>query len=44
MSYSNVSGNADREFDYGRATDQVVVGDWNRNGRDGLGVVRDLTK
>ncbi|WP_182353689.1 N-acetylmuramoyl-L-alanine amidase [Flaviflexus huanghaiensis] len=44
MSYSNVSGVADKEFDYGRIGDRVVVGDWDRDGRDGLGVVRDLTK
>ncbi|WP_082418286.1 peptidoglycan recognition protein family protein [Flaviflexus massiliensis] len=44
MSYSNVSGNADRKFNYGKATDNVVVGDWDRDGKDGIGVVRDLTK
>lgn len=44
MNYTNSSGVADKQFNYGKVSDRVVVGDWDRDGRDGLGVVRDLSK
>ena len=38
-----LGGNADIRTDYGRATDQVVVGDWDGNGTTTPGVRRGTT-
>jgi hypothetical protein len=35
-----VGGNADIELTYGRAGDTVLVGDWDGDGSDTLGVRR----
>jgi hypothetical protein len=40
LSNSFAGGNADVELTYGRATDEVFVGDWNGDGVDTLGVRR----
>lgn len=37
------SGNADIKLDYGRASDVTLLGDWNGDGEDTLGVVRSAT-
>ncbi|MFT3945128.1 MAG: NlpC/P60 family protein [Ancrocorticia sp.] len=36
------SGNADIRLDYGRAKDVALLGDWNGDGEDTLGVVRSV--
>lgn len=36
-------GDADRVLVYGRTTDKTLVGDWNGDGTDTLGVRRDDT-
>ncbi|WP_054952771.1 hypothetical protein [Flaviflexus massiliensis] len=36
-------GNAEHQYNYGRATDSLVVGDWNGDGNDTLGVCRGNT-
>jgi len=40
FSYSLKAGNADKVVAYGKATDEVLVGDWNGSGRDTLTVRR----
>ncbi len=37
------SGHADIQVDYGRAKDVTLLGDWNGDGEDTLGVVRTVT-
>ncbi len=37
------SGNADIQVDYGRVNDVTLLGDWNGDGEDTLGVVRTIT-
>ncbi len=38
------SGNADIQLDYGRVNDVTLLGDWNGDGEDTLGVVRTVTE
>jgi hypothetical protein len=40
---SNTAGFADREFFYGQAGDRPVVGDWDGNGTDTIGIYRNGT-
>jgi hypothetical protein len=42
LRYSLTSGVADTTFGYGNPTDTALVGDWNGDGRDTLGVRREV--
>jgi uncharacterized protein YneR len=39
----NLEGTVDKSFRYGGSTDQIIAGDWNGDGQDGIAIFRPST-